>query len=251
MQKKNTADYIIYNAEIWTGNEEAISAEAMAIQGDRILDIGTKDQVLKYQSSATQMIDAKGKFITPGFIDAHIHLMRSGEMLLNVQLRDAKSPAEFTQRIADFAQKSTDSTWITGGSWDQTQWGGEMPTKDWIDAVTPTIPVVVMRMDGHMLLANSAALKIAGVDKNTASVEGGEIVRDAQGEPTGLLKDNAMNLVLDKIPAWSEQQKRNILEAASAHLLSFGVTSITDMEGLHPSFQSYETAQKFRADHSL
>lgn len=248
---QNSADYIIYNAEIWTGNEAAISADAMAIKGDRILDIGTKEDLLKYQSSNTIMMDAEGKFITPGFIDAHIHFMRSGEMLLNVQLRDAKSPEEFTQRIADFAKNLTDDSWITGGSWDHTQWGGEMPHKSWIDSVTPEIPVVVMRMDGHMLLANSAAMEVAGIDKNTADIEGGEIVRDPDGNPTGMLKDNAMNMMLDRIPAWSEERKVEIIQAASKHLLENGVTSITDMDGLNSSFQSYETADKLRSTNEL
>jgi predicted amidohydrolase YtcJ len=246
-----SADIIVFNANVWTGDENQKTAQSFAIKGDKILDIGSDEAMQQYKASNTKMIDAEGKFITPGFIDSHIHLMRSGEMLLNVQLRDVKSPAEFTQRIADFSKTIDAKTWITGGSWDQTQWGGQMPRKDWIDSVTTEKPVVVMRMDGHMLLANSAALKIAGVDKNTADVAGGEIVRDANGEPTGLLKDNAMNLVLDKIPVWSEDRKVEILQAASKHLLENGVTSVTDMEGLHPSFQSYETADKLRAANQL
>lgn len=247
----NSADTIVFNANVWTGDENQKTAQAFAIKGDEILDVGTDEAMQQYKGSNTKMIDAEGKFITPGFIDAHMHLMRSGEMLLNVQLRDAKSPEEFTQRIADFSKKIDAETWITGGSWDQTQWGGEMPRKDWIDGVTPNKPVVVMRMDGHMLLANSAALKIAGVDKNTADIAGGEIIRDANGEPTGLLKDNAMNLLLDIIPAWSEKRKHEILKAASQHLLENGVTSVTDMEGLHPSFQSYETADQLRTANEL
>ncbi|RRJ91364.1 hypothetical protein EG849_08195 [Flavobacterium macacae] len=247
----NSADTIVFNANVWTGDENQKTAQAFAIKGDEILDIGTDEAMQQYKGSNTKMIDAEGKFITPGFIDAHMHLMRSGEMLLNVQLRDAKSPEEFTQRIADFSKTIDAETWITGGSWDQTQWGGEMPRKDWIDGVTPNKPVVVMRMDGHMLLANSAALKIAGVDKNTADIAGGEIIRDANGEPTGLLKDNAMNLLLDIIRAWSEKRKHEILKAASQHLLENGVTSVTDMEGLNPSFQSYETADQLRTANEL
>lgn len=129
----NSADTIVFNANVWTGDENQKTAQAFAIKGDEILDIGTDEAMQQYKGSNTKMIDAEEKFITPGFIDAHMHLMRSGEMLLNVQLRDAKSPEEFTQRIADFSKTIDAETWITGGSWDQTQWGGEMPRKDWID----------------------------------------------------------------------------------------------------------------------
>lgn len=249
--KTITADTIVFNSKIWTGDENNKTAHAFAINGDSILAIGSDQAMQQYKSSKTNMIDAEGKFITPGFIDSHLHLMRSGEVLLNVQLRDVQDKNLFIQRIADFSKTTEEETWITGGSWDQTQWGGEMPNKNWIDSITPHQPVVLMRMDGHMLLANSSAMRIAGVDKNTANIAGGEIIRDANGEPNGIFKDNAMDLLLNKIPAWSEKRKEEIITAASTYLLENGITSVVDMEGLHPAFQSYQIADKLRSNNEL
>jgi predicted amidohydrolase YtcJ len=146
-----------------------------------------------------------------------------------VQLRDAKTPEEFTARIKAFAETVPAGTWITGGDWDHTLWGGELPRRDWIDAATPNHPVWVNRLDGHMALANSAALEAAGVSRGVKDVSGGEIVRDASGELTGLLKDNAMMLVADKVPPPSDEQKDRALDAAMEYVNAQGVTTIHNM----------------------
>lgn len=241
------ADLIITHATIWTGDEKQSVAQAMAIAGDRILAIGTNEAIDKYKGSKTEVLDAKEKFITPGFIDSHVHLLQGGNSLLSVELRDAKTPAEFTKRIADYAKTLQPGEWILEGNWDHTLWGGALPTKEWIDQYTPNNPVVVYRLDGHMILANSAALKFAGIDKNTADVKDGTIIRDKDGNPTGILKSNAMPLMLDKIPALTEKQKDNALKAAMKYLASNGVTTVHDVDSLC----SYPTAKKLENSEEL
>jgi len=241
-KEKKEADLIITNANIWTGNNQQPNAQAIAISSDTIMAIGTKEEVTLYKNSTTKIVDAKGRFITPGFIDSHVHLLTGGRSLLSVELRDAATKKEFTKRIADFAKNSKPNEWILEGNWDHTLWGGELPHKDWVDEYTQENPVAIYRLDGHMVFANSAALKFAGIDKNTPEVAGGIIIRDANGEPTGVLKSNAMNLLLDKIPPMTTTQKEQSFKAAQAYFLSNGVTSVHDVD----STESYATAIKFK-----
>lgn len=226
------ADLIITNANIWTGNSDSPKAEAMAIKGDTILAIGSAIDIQKFQGESTAVIDVQNKFITPGFIDTHVHLLMGGNSLLSVQLRDAKTKSEFINRIAAFANNIKPNQWIVEGNWDHTLWGGELPTKEWIDKFTGENPVAIYRMDGHMILANSAALKIAGIDKNTGNVVNGEIVKNPDGTPTGILKSEAMYLVLNKIPVLTNVQKEEAINSAQDYLISQGVTSIHDVDSL-------------------
>ncbi|HNP97238.1 MAG TPA: amidohydrolase [Cyclobacteriaceae bacterium] len=226
-----TADLIVYNATIWTGAQTAPTAEALAVKGDVILAVGSNKEVLGLQGDSTEMIDADGRFITPGFIDCHVHFLTGGFNLSSVQLRDAKTPEEFAKRIADFAQTQEPGTWILGGDWDHENWGGELPTRDWIDQYTPDHPVWVTRLDGHMSLANTAALKAAGVTDAVKPIAGGTIVRDARGKLTGVFKDKARRLVDEKIPPPTDQQVDNALQAAMNYVASNGVTSVHHMVG--------------------
>lgn len=226
------ADKIIINASVWTGNDESPRAQAIAISGDTILAIGTNEKIQKFIAAKTEIIDVKGAFITPGFIDTHVHLMMGGNALLSVELRDAKSKEEFKQRIQTYTQTLKPDQWILEGNWDHTLWGGELPKKEWIDSFTEENPVAVYRLDGHMILANSAALKIAGITKETPDLAGGEIIRNIDGSPTGILKGNNMNAVLNKIPAMSLPEKKHALRVASSYLLSNGVTSVHDVDSL-------------------
>jgi len=184
----------VVNARLWTGDQAAPWAEALAVSGERLIAVGTNADIRRLASTVTP-IDAGGRLVLPGFIDAHVHFLEGGLRLASVQLRDARSRDEFVNRIRAFAATVPAGTWITGGDWDHSLWGGELPSRDWIDPVTPNHPVWINRLDGHMNLANSAALKAAGVTRATSDVAGGEIVRRADGEPTGLLKDNALALV--------------------------------------------------------
>ena len=226
------ADLIITNANIWTGNTDSPKAEAMAVKADTILAIGSLDDIHKFKGSDTEIKDVGGKFITPGFIDTHVHLLMGGNSLLSVQLRDVSTKQEFIDRISGFTKKIKPGQWIVEGNWDHTLWGGELPNKDWIDEFTSDNPVAIYRMDGHMILANSAALKIAGIDKNSADVENGEIVKNADGTPTGILKSEAMYLVLNKIPKLTDSEKEEALNEAQDYLVSQGVTTVHDVDSL-------------------
>ena len=223
------ADLILTGAKIWTGNEEQPYAEAMAVKGDSILAIGSIEAILKLQGKETEVTNMEGKFITPGFIDAHVHLIDAGFNLLSIQLRDAKSPEEFINRIKKYAQNAESGTWIIGGSWDHKNWGGEIPTMAWIDSVTTKNPVLLYRLDGHMALANGLAIKIAKINKETKDVEGGVIMRDEAGEPMGIFKDQATGLIIDKIPQPSTAQADKALTAAMNFAASKGITSVHEM----------------------
>lgn len=223
------ADLAIRNARIWTGDPALPWATALAVQGDSIVFVGTNDGVAEHIGATTEVIDSPPGMVVPGFIDSHVHMLASGFELSSVQLRDAKTPKEFAQRIAAFAATVPEGTWITGGTWDHQNWGGELPHRSWIDEATPATPVMVVRLDGHMVLANSLALRLAGIDADTPAVEGGEIVRDKTGKPTGVLKDNAMNLVMDIIPPPSSLQEDNALRRAMEYLAANGVTTVHDM----------------------
>jgi predicted amidohydrolase YtcJ len=223
------ADLVITKARIWTGDIEQPWATALAISGDSIVAIGDDSAVDSWVGVGTELVESPGGLVVPGFIDAHVHLMESGLELSSVQLRDAPTPAEFSRRITEFSQELEKGEWIQGGTWDHQNWGGELPHRNWIDAATPDTPVFVVRLDGHMALANSVALHLAGISADTPHVEGGEIVRDADGTPTGLLKDNAMNLVLSVIPAPSAQRQEQALGQAMDYLAEHGVTSVHDM----------------------
>ncbi len=238
------ADLIITHANIWTGNENQPRAESIAITSDSILFVGSNEEAMEFQGNDTEMIQLNGEFICPGFIDAHIHLMEAGLGLAGVQLRDANSREEFVSRIGEYAKTLEPGVWILFGNWDHTLWGGELPTKDWIDEVTPDSPVFISRLDGHMALANSRALELSGVDRHTADVEGGMIVRDQDGIPTGILKDNAIELVHKHVPPPNPTHSDEALAKAMEYLASNGITSVHDMSAFDPQFGSYDAMQR-------
>ncbi|MDJ0699168.1 MAG: amidohydrolase family protein [Woeseiaceae bacterium] len=223
-----TATMAVTDARIWTGDAEQPWAEAMAVDGETILAVGSNAEIRQYVDDATEIIDS-GALVVPGFIDTHVHFLDGGESLLSVQLRDVKTRDQFGQRFAEHVKTIEPGEWILGGGWDHEAWGGELPTRAWIDDVTPDNPVWVHRLDGHMALANSIALGLAGVDADSADVAGGEVVRDADGRPTGVLKDNAMLPVFEAIPEPSQEQRDRQLVAALEYLARNGVTTVHDM----------------------
>lgn len=225
------ATLAVTGARVWTGDPELPWAEAVASRGDRILAVGSDAEVSKLIDENTRVIAAAGGMLVPGFIDTHVHFVDGGAGLASVQLRDARSPEEFTQRIADYAASLDSGEWIRYGTWDHENWGGDLPRRDWIDAVTPENPVWVHRLDGHMALANSVALDLAGVDADTGDIAGGEVVRTDDGRPTGILKDNAMRLVEQAVPAAGDELMDRKVAAAMRHVAGNGVTTVHDMAG--------------------
>ncbi len=235
------ADTFYENAVIWTG--AGADAEALAVKDGRIVFVGVRED---FRSKTKNTVDLEGRFVMPGFIDNHVHFLDGGFSLASVDLRDAATPEEFSQRITDYAATLPDGRWVREGNWDHERWGGELPRKEWIDEATANRPVFVLRLDGHMALANSAAMTLAGITAATQSPEGGEIVRDDNGEPTGIFKDNAMNLFASAIPAPTETEALSAFELAQAHALSLGLTQVHDVGSLSAvnNLEVFEAAKR-------
>jgi predicted amidohydrolase YtcJ len=222
------ADTVILNATVRTMDDALPKAEAVAIRGNQIVAVGSTEKIRALAGKGTRVIDAGGKLVLPGFNDSHAHFLMGGFSLSNVDLRDAKSPEEMAKRLADYAKKIPKGQWILGGDWDHEKWPGTpLPTRQMIDAATPDNPVFVSRLDGHMELANTLAIKLSGVTRDTKDPDGGLIVRDANGEPTGIFKDSAEDLI--KVPERSAAEKLQAARAATDYAASLGVTSLTDM----------------------
>ena len=224
------ADLVLINGKIWTVNEAQPQAEAVACLGGRIVAVGSSSEMRGWIRGGARVIDLKGRRVAPGFNDAHAHFYTGGARLASVKLRDARSSDQFRERIRLFAAKLPKGRWITGGDWDHENWTpAQLPARAWMDAVTPHNPVFVNRLDGHMALANSLALKLAGIRRQSADPPGGAILRDAQGDPTGLLKDAAMEAVYRVVPPPSAEEIAGALRAAMRYAAENGVTSVQDM----------------------
>lgn len=225
-----SADLVIVNARIHTMDATRTVVESLASLNGQIVATGPNASTKTLIGPRTRVIDAKGKTVVPGFNDAHVHFLETGAQLSAVDLRDATSPEEFVARLKAFAARQPKGRWIQGGRWDHENWTpNDLPTAAMIDAATPDNPVFIGRLDGHMSLANTLAMKLAGVDKNTKDVEGGLIVRDASGKPTGIFKDAAKDYFDAVIPTSSFSQKLEYAQAATDHAASLGVTSVQDV----------------------
>jgi len=227
------ADMILLNGKIFVGDSAATTVQAIAVRGGRIVVAGRNDQVQRVAGEGTRVIDLHGQFVTPGFNDAHVHLAAGGGSLLNVDLQGVTSTAEVERRVRAAAATATPGEWILGRGWDQTRLpaselgAGGWPTKAVLDRASPNNPVALSRVDGHTSWVNTAALRLAGIDRVTRSPAGGEIVRDASGEATGILKeDPARNLVTSKVPPPSPAQIRRQIVAAMELAARTGVTSV-------------------------
>jgi predicted amidohydrolase YtcJ len=247
--QRQTADRIYINAKIWTGDSANDRATAIAIKDSAIIYVG--NDYSGYKSSSTQIIDVDGKMIVPGFIDNHTHFLGGGYQLASVNLRDAKSPQEFISTLKQYALDRNDNRWIQGGDWDHEAWGGVLPTRNWIDSVTGNHPVFINRYDGHMALANSVALKMAGIDKGTPNPPGGDIVRDPKtGEPTGVLRDDAMELLFKIVPLPAQNELDECLQRAVQHAFEHGVTQVHDMS-TYGGWADMETYRKAHGNNKL
>lgn len=244
--RNQPADWIIVG-KTWTGNPSQPWAEALAIRGDSIIAVGTEKEMKAFEgeSTGTSWI-GKEQMIVPGFIDTHTHFVDGGFRLSSVQLKDAGTKEEFIRRIGEFAKTVPPGTWIMGGDWDNESWGGELPTRAWIDAVTPDHPVWINRFDGHMSLANTPALVAAGITDKTPAVSGGTIIRDKNGKITGIFKDNAMGLIDAKVPPASIEQEDRALEAAMNYVAERGVTSAHNVSGYMSTFERAHAANRMK-----
>lgn len=244
------ATLAVMNATLYTGDKRYPDySQAMAVSDDRIIAVGTNKEIASLTGPDTQVLDAGGKLVLPGFIDAHTHLCVGGFQLLSIDLREAKSEQEFRSQIAARVNTLSAGQWLTGGNWDHEQWPvPRLPVKELIDACTSENPVFVTRLDLHMGLANSAALRLAGITRETPDPAGGSIVRHPEtGEPTGILKDAAMDLVLRAIPKPTSQDYEAAIRAALKHLASLGITSVQDVT----SWEEWQVLQAFQQNHGL
>lgn len=237
-QSKQRVSLLLVNGKVFTADEKFTITEAVAIDGEKIVAVGkTADLKAKYR--AAREIDLQGRLVTPGFNDAHVHFLRGALALLNVNLTDSKTVTEAQDRITARAKETKPNEWITGRGWDHTLWGGKFPTRGDLDKVAPNNPVYLVRVDGHVGWANSAALKLAGITRDTPNPEGGEIEKDATGEPTGILKETAQGLVGKLVPAPTATQEVKGLELALDIARKYGITSVHDISG-------YETTKLYR-----
>ncbi|HEX8837191.1 MAG TPA: amidohydrolase [Candidatus Acidoferrum sp.] len=240
-QQPSFADLVIVHGHVWTVDPENSRAEAVAVHDNRIVAVGSDREIAKWIGPATKTIDAQGKSVLPGFIDAHVHFSSGGGEISSVHLRDANTPQEFARRIGEQARKLGKGEWMLGGTWDHELWGGKpLPSHDWVDSLTPDTPVFVSRYDGHMAVANALALRLAGITRDTKDPPGGTIVRNHDGTPTGLLKDAAMNLIYRVIPPPSEEQLLRMIHAAMDEARRVGVTSIHDISSTE-DVRAYQT----------
>ncbi|MHB8412222.1 MAG: amidohydrolase [Candidatus Acidiferrales bacterium] len=228
---KSAADLVLMNGDTYTVVSQRPRAQAIAIQGEKIVAVGSNADVHGWIGTRTRVIDLHGRFAMPGFNDAHVHLASAGMAKLTVNFEGAKSLGEFQQRIREALKNYKTGEWITGSGWDHTLWPEKrFPTRWDLDAVSKDHPMIFSRVDGHVAVANSMALQIAGVTKDTRDPSAGHIMRDAKtGEPNGMLEeDAAMSLVYRHVPPASHELRRRAIELALADAVSHGVTSIQD-----------------------
>jgi predicted amidohydrolase YtcJ len=250
-----TADLVVVNARIWTGDTNVPNAAALAVWNGRLLIVGTEAEAKATVGPNTKVIDAGGKRIVPGFYDSHAHVLGGGQQLARVELKDAKDEAEFGKRLVEFDKKTPSGRWMLGGNWDHDRaFKGVLPTAELLDKYVKDRPVFIRRYDGHMAVCNTAALKIAGITAETKDPSGGVISRKADGKtPAGVLKDNAMDLVDKHIPEPDSTEIGDAVRAALAAAAEVGVTSIQDMGGMEADTRRsyFRVLQKMAAANEL
>jgi predicted amidohydrolase YtcJ len=218
----------LINAKVWTGGKGGMT-DAVGIAGNRIAALGSQS-VRAATGTATRVIDCGGAFVMPSFIDCHTHFLLGSQDLVRPVFIEVKTKEEFIDRIGAAVRKVPPGQWLTGGPWDEQRWGGELPRKEWVDPVSGDVPIAIPRTDLHSLFLNSAALRIVGIDRNTPDIAGGVIERDAKGEPTGVLKDNARLRVLEMLPTLTDAQADTLVRQGMDYALSKGVTQIHNTE---------------------
>jgi len=247
-------DRILLARSVWTGIDPSLAPlrdGAVAVQGDRIVAVGPRDQVLARRGPRTVIVDLEQGAILPGFVDAHVHLQAGGLDLYRVDLRGLRSRDEFLMRIRDRVGSAAPGSWILGGGWDHHGWGGPLPRREWLDEAAPENPVFLLRTDLHVGVANTLALRLAGVDAATPDPDRGTLDRDPEtGELTGILRERALELISAVIPPPSEGERAGALRAAALHALRHGVTQVHDMGALQSSEESWASLDALRGLHA-
>jgi hypothetical protein len=235
---------VVYG-RVWTGDSARPWAGAVAVRGDRIAAVGDSGDISRLAGPATKVLSNGAGMVAPGFTDSHTHFIDGGIQLASIDLRPATSPADLIRRIRAYALERKPGEWILGGEWDHERWpGAPLPRREWIDSVTPNNPVFVYRLDGHMALANTAALRLAGIGHGTRDIAGGVLVRDADGAPTGILKDAAMFPVERVIPGPNAAQRGAALERAMRYAAERGVTATSHLSVPWPDLETYRRARR-------
>jgi predicted amidohydrolase YtcJ len=252
------ASTVFINGNIYTMNERQAHAEAIAVKGDRIIFVGSNADAKKYQRNGARTVDFGGKTVVPGLTDSHCHIFGIGERELTLNLEGTNTLEEFLAKVKERVAKTEPGKWITGRGWIETFWKPpQFPTRADLDKIAPDNPVFLTRADGHAAIANSAALRIAGIEKETPNPFGGEILHDKQiGEPTGMLLDHAQELVRKNIPQPSEAERREAFVVGIKRELSLGWCQIqnagSNLEDLPPMRQAFEAGQcKLRVYNAL
>ncbi len=239
------AELVLFSAKIWTGESALPEASALAARGGRIVAMGSDADVGKLRGPKTVVVNGKGRRVAPGFIDSHTHMSMGGFNRLGVDLRHTKNPADFTRKLAAFAKTRPAGLWMTDGAWDHQVWADpSLPTRALLDPATGDRPACLSRTDGHMAVCNSRALLLAKVSRETPDPPGGVIVRDSRGEPTGVLKDAAMDLVWAVRPARTAREVEEALRTAVRHAAENGVTSVQDLPGNPADLDAWETLRR-------
>ena len=241
------ADLVITGGLVWTGlTSGAPQPGAVAVAQGKVIAVGDSAGLARYVGSKTRLVQANGGLVMPGFADGHTHFISGGFQLASVDLRRAATPGEFIRQLREYAGRLAPGEWILGGDWDHTLWPGQpLPRHEWIDSVTPDNPVFLSRLDGHEALANAAAMQAAGITGNTPTPPGGEILRDARtGEPIGIFKDQALDLIGRAIPQPSPERRDSALARALAHAASLGVTATGHMSASWEDLASYRRLEK-------
>ncbi|XP_074280592.1 protein LONG AFTER FAR-RED 3 isoform X2 [Silene latifolia] len=244
-KKPVVAELLVTNAFIYTSDPSLPFADSMAIKDGHILSIGNFSSLQAFEGPTTERLNLKGKVVVPGFVDAHLHLLSGGLQMARVKLYGVSTREEFIKKIEVEAKSKKEGAWVLGGGWSNNRWGGELPMTTWIDDITPHNPVWLSRMDGHMGFANSLALKLAGISRDTKDPAGGTIMRTADGEPTGLLIDAAMQLIHQFVPQPSIDERREALLTASSYALTKGVTTVVDLGRYFPGSSTELSWQDF------
>lgn len=226
------ADLVLYNGNIYTMDRRLPRGSAVAIDGDRIVAVGGDDEIRALAGEGSDLVDLRGQPVVPGFIDAHIHFLSYGLSLREIDLTNTPTLASAQERVRRQAATTDPGKWLVGRGWDQSVWdNGAFPHRRDLDAVTGEHPVFLRRKCGHVGWANSSALALAGINAGTPSPAGGEIERDGDGEPTGILKENAMKLIFEILAEPSDEDAIDAVRTAMKTLHQMGITGIHNLEG--------------------